>query len=341
MNRPRDRVSSSGLLPRMEARPLKGGGFTFRYHPPGGKPIALGRDKEAALRKVLDLSGAARDDGTFDQMWRLYTTSPAWQQLASGTHVDYQQSWKQLAKVFARAHVSALRPADVYRYLRIEREGKSRANKEVAVLSNLCTVAVERGLIDANPCQGIKYNRERPRTRLVEQHELDAFVSWALQQGASAVVLVSMAQFAALAGNRRSEFLKLHWPQVSEGAVRMLRAKQGHQIKREEVAISQALQEVLDRMRSLPRFNPLGPVFASPKSGNAYTENGFKTMWDRLKNKALRERIIAQTFTFHDLRAHYTTYYKRQFGALPELHANPATTGRVYDRTRTVSRKAL
>jgi hypothetical protein len=53
MSRPRDRKSSMGLLLRMEAIPRKSG-VTYRYHPVGGKPINLGHDKEAAIRKVLD-----------------------------------------------------------------------------------------------------------------------------------------------------------------------------------------------------------------------------------------------------------------------------------------------
>lgn len=62
MNRPRDRESAKGLLPRMEARPRKDGKtITYRYHPINldgtrGKPINLGTDKQAALRKTLDIS---------------------------------------------------------------------------------------------------------------------------------------------------------------------------------------------------------------------------------------------------------------------------------------------
>lgn len=51
--------------------------------------------------------------------------------------------------------------------------------------------------------------------------------------------------------------------------------------------------------------------------------------------------VVAQRFTFHDLRGHYTTYFKLRFGELPELHANPATTAGVYERSKVVSRKAL
>lgn len=59
-----------------------------------------------------------------------------------------------------------IRPADIARYLRVERaEAPVRANREIALLSNLMTVAVERGDIDVNPCKQVKRNLERPRPR--------------------------------------------------------------------------------------------------------------------------------------------------------------------------------
>ncbi|MBF5006301.1 integrase [Diaphorobacter sp. NR2-3-3-1] len=85
----------------------------------------------------------------------------------------------------------------------------------------------------------------------------------------------------------------------------------------------------------------MGAVFRAPKTGNPYSESGFKTMWGRLMDAALESRVIEQRFTFHDLRAHYTTYYKRRFDALPELHADPATTARVYERSREAKRRSL
>jgi hypothetical protein len=60
MNRPRDRASAAGLLPRMEARPWADGKtITYRYHPIGGKPVNLGTDRAEACRRVLELNGQA------------------------------------------------------------------------------------------------------------------------------------------------------------------------------------------------------------------------------------------------------------------------------------------
>ena len=341
--RQRDRQSQLGLLPRMEARPLKNGGFTYRYHPHDGKPINLGRDKGAAIQKVLDMSNKATDEGQFARLWRLYQGRPEFARLADSTKDQYRDNWKELEKVFARGVVAATKPKDIARYLRVERvSAPVVANREVALLSNLFNLAVELGEIDRNPCKDVRRNPEESRDRLVEAKELDAFVAWALQQGPSNVVLVSMAQFAALTGNRRVEFLKLHWPQVDEEIIRLQRAKQrGKKSKRELIGVSIALQEVLDRMKAIEGYSPMGAVFRAPRTNNAYSEPGFKAMWQRLMKKALDEKVIEERFTFHDLRGHYTTYFKLKFGELPELHADPKTTAGVYERSREVRRKSL
>lgn len=356
MIRPRDRASAAGLLPRMEARPRKDGLVTYRYHPIGGKPVSLGTDRLAAIQAVLDMNGRTSDDGTFRQMWRLYQESPQWKRLADSSKDSHRQSWGRepstkgpddkgsgLARVWADGVVTAIKPADIYRYISVERaDAPIRANRELALLSNLFKVAIRRGMLDLNPCKQVSRNPEEPRTRLVEEQELRPFIEWALKQGDSAIVLVSMAEFAALTGNRRIEFRALHWPQVDEEVIRLNRAKQrGGKERRELIGRSEALDAVLARMKSRPGYSPMGAVFASPRSGNPYKETGFKTMWDRLMRKALVAKVIEQRFTFHDLRAHYTTYYKLRFGDLPEMHADPGTTARVYERSREVKRKAL
>ena len=342
--RHRDRQSQLGLLPRMEARPRKDG-FSYRYHPTEGKPIPLGTDKAEAIRKVLDMTGQSNDDGSFVFLWRTYQGRPEFKRLADITRAHYADHWLELEKRFGKLHVAALKPKHIARYLRVERASAPVvANREFAVLSNLCKLAVELGYIDRNPCKEVSRNPETPRDHLVERPTLDKFVAWALKQGPSAVVLVSMAQFAALAGNRRAEFRALHWPQVDEveEMVRMQRAKQRQgKKKRELVNISAALQDVLDRMKALPAYSPMGPVFPAPRTGRPYSEPGFKAMWARLMQDALDEKVIEERFTFHDLRAHYTTYHKLRFGELPELHADAKTTAGVYERSREVRRSAL
>lgn len=343
MNRPRDRESGKGLLPRMEARPLKNGGFSYRYHPAGGAPIALGRDRETAIRKVLDLNGDNSDRGTVAELWRLYQQAPEWDALAESTRTDYLQCATPLLKTFGKMRAAAVRPAHVNRYLRVERaDAPVRANREAALLSNLMNVAVNRGELDANPCRQVRRNTERPRSEAPEIGALAGFLAWANAEGGSAPVLASMAEFAALVGARRMEFIGLQWTQVGDDAVRLIRGKQrGRKQVVDVVAISPALASLLERLRGRAKDARIGPVFPTIKSDQPYTESGFKTMWNRLMTRAVDAGIVTQRFTFHDLRAYYATQHKIQRGALPDMHSNPATTARVYDRSKEAKRGAL
>jgi integrase len=272
----------------MEARPRKDGLVSYRYHPLGGNPVKLGTDRLAAIQAVLDMNGRSGDTGTFRELWRLYQESPRWKRLAESSKDSHRQSWGRepgtkgpddpgsgLARVWAGGIVTAVKPADIYRYITVERaDAPIRANRELALLSNLFKVAIARGIIDANPCKQVSRNPEEPRTRLVEEQELRPFVEWALQQGDSAIVLCSMAEFAGLTGNRRIEFRTLHWPQVDDEIIRLTRAKQrGGKERRELIARSEALDRVLARMKARPRYSPMGPVFAAPKTGNPYKES--------------------------------------------------------------------
>ncbi|AOI98079.1 hypothetical protein [Burkholderia sp. LA-2-3-30-S1-D2] len=53
----------------------------------------------------------------------------------------------------------------VSRYLHIERAAAPvRANREVALLSNLIGLAIDRGEAKHNPCREVRRNEEQPRT---------------------------------------------------------------------------------------------------------------------------------------------------------------------------------
>ncbi|MBB1599938.1 tyrosine-type recombinase/integrase [Variovorax sp. UMC13] len=345
MGRKRERASGFGLLPRMEARPHAGSDkVTYRYHPLGGKPINLGQDKRAAIQKVLDLNGASNDAGTIDELWRAYQTMPQWKRLGERTKTDYAEYSVKLLEVMGKVSARLIRPADIARYLRVERAAAPvRANREIALLSNLMTVAVERGDIDVNPCKQVKRNLERPRTEAPDPDTFDAFIAWLNTQGPQRKVIAMMAEFAAAAGSRRIEFLHLTLPQIDSQAqtIRLMRAKQhGGAVRVESVSITEKMEDLVRRLRALPRPDECLHVFTT-RDGNPYTDDGFASTWQRAMASALKDKVIPRRFTFHDLRAYYTTQHKVQYGTLPELHADAKTTARVYDRSRVSARKGL
>lgn len=345
MGRKRDRASGFGLLPRMEARPHAGSDkVTYRYHPVGGKPINLGQDKRGAIQKVLDLNGASSDAGSITELWRAYQEMPQWHRLGDRTKLDYKAYSVKLLEVMGPVSARLIRPADIARYLRVERvDAPVRGNREIALLSNLMTVAAERGDIDVNPCKQVKRNLERPRTEAPEPAEFAAFIAWLTKQSAQRRVIALMAEFASLAGSRRIEFMALTLPQIDSevGVIRLMRAKQHGGSKRvENITITPALADLVRRLRELPRPDGCLHLFTT-RDGNPYTETGFASTWQRAMASALEDKVIARRFTFHDLRAYYTTQHKAQYDTLPDLHANSATTARVYDRSKIAVRKAI
>ncbi len=344
MGRRRERASGFGLLPRMEARPRKDGKVTYRYHPVGGKPINLGTDREEAIRQVLGVNAEAHHQGTIRELWGLYQKTQKWSDLKPRTQSDYRQYSMKLLEVMGDVPAAIIRPTDVARYLRVERaEAPVRGNREIALLSNLLTLAIERGEIDANPCKQVKKNSERPRTEAPEPEALRNFLDWLFRSGPARRMLALMAEFAALAGSRRAEFLELQIPQIDmqAGVIRLMRAKQhGGSKKVENIVMGPAMECLARRLLALPRPDTSMHVFLN-QQGNPLTESGFTTGWQRAMVAALQEGVIQRRFTFHDLRAYYTTQFKEQHGNLPELHANTATTARVYDRSKIAKRASL
>ncbi len=108
----------------------------------------------------------------------------------------------------------------------------------------------------------------------------------------------------------------------------------------DSIKISDTLQNLIDRL-SLIRKNSIY-VFPTIR-GSHYTLSGFKGMWGKIMAEAKEQKIVgAEGFTFHDLRAYYVTQYKQLHdGKLPDLHSNPQTTARIYDRLKEVKRGAI
>jgi integrase len=242
-------------------------------------------------------------------------------------------------KTFGQARAGLIRPTDINRYLRVERKAAPvRANREAALLSNLFNLGIERGDLDANPCKQVRRNKEQPRTEAPETAVLGAFVDWLVQAGGQRKIVAQMAEFAAYGGNRRIEFLRLTWQQVdrTEGVIRVARAKQRGVVVWEKIAIGPQMEALLDKIEKTGSTY----VFCN-RGGNPYTSRGFMANWGKWMTEAIKAEVVSKRFTFHDLRAYYVTLHRTERGNLPDLHKNPATTARIYDRRTESKRGAM
>lgn len=347
----KDRESAKGLLPLMEARPWADGKtITYRYHPIGAKPIPLGTDRLTAIRKVLDLLGNNQDQGTLKWVWDRFTDtdtpSPRWKRLAKSTQDDYRQAWKEIEKTFGKMPASRIDSTMVARYVHIERAAApKRANTEKALLSNLFGHGIKLGVCTVNSTIGVEPHQLEARTEAPNEALLAKYLAWLSEQTPQRRIVGMAAEYASLAGNRKCEFLQLTWPQIDRqnGVIRTIRAKQRGK-KREQivevVSIRPDLEALLVRLEAIRKLDCLY-VFPT-RDNNQYTDTGFKTLWQRCILKAIETGILAADtrFTFHDLRAFYATKHKKVTGELPDLHKNPETTARVYDRNVEVFRSS-
>lgn len=352
MGRKRDRSSAMGLLPRMEARPWSDGKtITYRYHPVGGKPIPLGTNKELALRKVLDLTGERDSMGTLAWVWEKYTeSSPKWIKLTDGTKDDYRLAWKQINAVLGQMHIAEITSTIVSRYVHIERAGSPRrADIEKSVLSRLFGHGIKLGVCTVNATIGVEPHGGEARTEAPDPAILAKFLDWVMKQTPQRRIIAMAAKYSSLAGNRQVEFRPLTWPQVdfAQREIRIIRAKQRGK-KREQVieriAMSDDLYQLMTELRALNKERDTDCLYVFPtRDNNQYTKRGFQTLWQRCVTDAIAEGVLKSEhrFTFHDLRAYYATMHKVKYDELPDLHKNPETTARVYDRNKIVARRAI
>jgi integrase/transposase len=253
--------------------------------------------------------------------------------------------------IFGGSHISTILSTDVAQYVHIERaQAPRRADIEKSLLSRLFGHGIKLGVCQVNGTIGVEPHGSEPKTAAPPSDELlQAFTDWMAKQSPQTRVVGMAAEFASLAGNRQVEFLALRWEQIDDdaGEIRIVRAKQRGAKKgtvTEVISISEQLADLIARLRHLRRLRDVDCVYVFPTWDNcAYSARGFKTAWSRARAAAIDAGVItkAQRFTFHDLRAFYASKYKRLTKTLPDLHSNPATTARHYDRNKEVERSSL
>lgn len=115
---------------------------------------------------------------TLGDVMKLYVTA-GMEDLRPATRADYIKIISRLLITFGGVIVGQLKGRDIAMWLEARRKagkGKTRANREFAVLSSVHKFAMRHGWVDSNPCHGVPRNKEKPRKRYVTDAEFsDAF----------------------------------------------------------------------------------------------------------------------------------------------------------------------
>lgn len=315
----------------------------FYYINAAGRWINLGREWNLKARIAwAEHAGEARPQGSVGELLAEYRKRvlPG---KARRTRADNEIEIDRLDKVFGRMAVADLRVRHAAAYLR-ERGARVRANREIALLSHAIRWGMNEGLVDLErhpfgsrkTGDGVIYNRERPRTRLVTDGELERFLAYARP---TSPIIAALVELLYLTGQRRADLLAMRVNAIEPEGLRVVQSKTGARLliewsPRLRAAVDVALA-VHAEQHARRKVAPLTLICA--RDGQPYTDAGIKAMFNRtMRAAADAERgppALLERFRMQDMRPKAISDVgggKR--GKDLAGHRTQATTDRVYDR---------
>lgn len=275
---------------------------------------------EALKRYAALLSDT--ETGTIESLVNRYERD-VFPRLAEETKAGRKMQFKTVRAVFGPMHAVDLKPSDVFEFW--QKGGRtSKVRHEISALSAVLGHAVNWGAIDKNPLLGMKFKdgASGPRTRYVTD---DEFI--AVREIAPLMIQVAM-NIALITAMRQKDILRLDRRQVAEGFLTVTFSKTK---KQRRFPIAGDLKENIDlALKQKPELRP--HVIVSRK-GKPYTRDGFQTQWQRVMKRALAKRLIAERFTYHDIRAKSLSEAETLEEAQKRAgHADSKITAAVYRR---------
>lgn len=173
-----------------------------------------------------------------------------------------------------------------YRGRAIVRGGIGTAARTVGLLGGILTYAVDHGVIERNPANGVRKAADQVRTRRLTEQEYRLLGTTLRQAGEESELgrAVSMIRLLAMTGCRRGEVIKLQWPEVDAQAscLRLNDSKEGSSVRPIGVP-------VLDFLDTLRPQDAKGYVFTGTVENQSFV--GFPRHWKRLMKGSKLEDI--------------------------------------------------
>lgn len=255
---------------------------SYYYRTTDGRDIPLGKDLDMARMKWAELEAKDKPadltimKGIFDRYARDIIPKKA-----DRTQKDNAAELKQLRGVFDGAPIDAITPSMIAQY-RDARSAKTRANREIALLSHVFNMAREWGLTDReNPCQGVRKNKEKPRDYYATDAVWTAMYNHAPQEVKDAMDL------AYLTGQRPADVLAMRRDSMVGD---YLVVKQGKTAKRLRIHLTNgdersSLGLLLDQINAR-NAKHLSPYFI-------INQDGLRMSWQMLRNRWDATRLAA------------------------------------------------
>lgn len=297
---------------------------SYRYEPKSGPKVTLARvgDYGGMLRALARIIGDRPPLTTMAAVFDRYELEilPG---KAEKTRIEQGRQLKSLRRTFGHMEPRDLRQPHAAEYRdRRARTAPTAANRELELLSHVCTFAVEVGAMEIHPLRGLRKIRRPPRDRYVTDAE------YAHVRQLAAPMVRCVLDLALLTGLRRGDIFRLTRDSITDEGLQIRTGKTGAALS---FAWTPALQTVVDDALKLePRARQ--PIVCNRK-GKPFTKNGFDSAWSRLMDRATdpkREHHI-ERFEFRDLRRKSASDEVDELVASQRLgHTSVAITNRVY-----------
>lgn len=291
MGRPRKDPKDKHLPPRVTKNR-----YSYVWKPKGTKQsVTLAPITGTSMSKLwarYEEEKLRRSDVmTLAKLWKLFTSSPAFKDLAPRTQSDYGYYEKNLMPVFGKMRADDIKIEMVRIYM--DKRGErsiNQANQELGGLSRVYSWGFERGYVKGNPCKGVRKFTLKDREVYITDEEY-----LAIYEEAAPALKVGM-EISYLCAARVSDVLSLTWAQIRSDGIFIQQGKTGtKQIK----AWTERLHNAVKMGRELGGKTT---VICSSKL-TKYSKSGFNDLWEKAREAAGEKLGRKLRCTFHDLKA--------------------------------------
>ncbi|UWF51958.1 tyrosine-type recombinase/integrase [Pseudomonas sp. N3-W] len=254
------------------------------------------------------------------------------------TQSDNLKELKQLRKSFEKAPIDSITPQVVAQY-RDARTAKIRANREIALLSHMFTIAREWGLTaNANPCFGVRRNKETPRDFYAGETVWNAVYAQAAQE------LKDAMDLAYLTGQRPADVLKTSATDLNKGFLMVGQGKTEKRlrIRLEDAGVQTGLSIFIDDLQERRARNGIKTsTLITNTSGLRMSQQMLRNRWDEAREKAAVKAgadgdtalaISIRQFQFKDIRPKAASEIELTHASRLLGHTTEEMTRKVYRR---------
>ena len=254
------------------------------------------------------------------------------------TQSDNHKELKQLRKAFESAPIESITPQVVAQY-RDARTAKVRANREIALLSHAFTIAREWGLTDkANPCFGVRRNKEKPRDYYAGEIVWNAVYSEAAQE------LKDAMDLAYLTGQRPADVLKIAATDLNNGFLLIGQGKTEKRLRLrlKDAGIQSGLSTFIDDLLERRALSGVKTsTLITNSSGLRMSQQMLRNRWDDARMKAAIKAaadgdpalaISIRQFQFKDIRPKAASEIELTHASRLLGHSSEEMTKKVYRR---------